>query len=451
MNWLKDLLIWIDKKENPNPSSFWMWVYILSFTLPLFFAGLLLGFLPLIDHLTVMNADSAKSVLTTIIQSQVSIIAIVISISLVAIELSITKYGKEVFEIFKQHPAIWLLLLSYILSIVLNTTLLLSIIRMGDEIIDDNFKVASIYYSTGLFFMLLIVLIPHFRVTMNQLHTDRIFLSLIENIRVSNLKPQDDPFQAIFSIIYSAIEKNDFQTMSEFVYGSKNKYIEIMNADLPHRDKKYISFRFFDDLKRTTLLLLEKNEQKFVYEILLRIKDICNNALENKELISFHDGIKSIGDIGGNSLYLNYKQNAYDSLVSLKDYYDKSKANTFFKSHLIIFSESLRDIGVIALSKKDFGFAGLIFLQIKEIILENVEFNEKISINAIFLYGQLVNKSVEVGYQQFYDEAITFLTEINTYATENKQDSLSFMSRSELDRIKAIKDYISKGGSEVTG
>jgi uncharacterized Zn finger protein len=83
--------------------------------------------------------------------------------------------------------------------------------------------------------------------------------------------------------------------------------------------------------------------------------------------------------------------------------------------------------------------------------LENVEFNEKISINAIFLYGQLVNKSVEVGYQQFYDEAITFLTEINTYATENKQDSLSFMSRSELDRIKAIKDYISKGGSEVTG
>jgi uncharacterized membrane protein len=185
-----------------------------------------------------MNADSAKSVLTTIIQSQVSIIAIVISISLVAIELSITKYGKEVFEIFKQHPAIWLLLLSYILSIVLNTTLLLSIIRMGDEIIDDNFKVASIYYSTGLFFMLLIVLIPHFRVTMNQLHTDRIFLSLIENIRVSNLKPQDDPFQAIFSIIYSAIEKNDFQTMSEFVYGSKNKYIEIMNADLPQRDKK---------------------------------------------------------------------------------------------------------------------------------------------------------------------------------------------------------------------
>ena len=438
---LKDLLTTIDTTENSDPPRFWMWVYIISFILPLIVAGVLLVGLPHIGLVAEINADSAKSTLSTIIQSQVSIIAIVIAISLVAIELSITKYGKEVFEIFKQHPAMWLLLVSYILSILLNTVLLLSIFQTTDGIITAEIKVFSIYYSISLFFMLVIILLPHFRTTMNQLHTDRVFLGLIEHIKVSNLKPQDDPFQAIFSIIYSAIEKNDFQTMSDLMTGCKNKYIEIMNAESRSLNKQYISFRFFDDIQRTTFIPLAKNETKFVFEILTRTKEICDNSLERNERISFNDGIQIMGKIGANSLNLTYKQNAYDSLSALTEYYDKSKTNTFFKPHLSVFSKSLYDIGVIAISKNDRGFAGHIFLQLKRIISDNAESNEPVAINAIFQYCQLVNKSVEAGIQQFYNEGLTFLTEINSGATEREQRNLIFISKSELDSIKAIKDY----------
>jgi len=444
MNWLKNFLTWIDKKENHDPSNFWMWGYILSFTLPLFFAAALFFGLPLINHLAEINADSAKNALSTILQCQVSIIAIVIAISLVALELSITKYGKEVFEIFTHHPAMWLLLLSYILSIILNTALLLSIIQPGNENITDGFKVFSIYYTTFLFFMLLFVLIPHFRVTMNQLHSDRIFLNLIDRIKVSDLKPRDDPFQAIFSIIYSAIEKNDFQTMSDLISGCKNKYVEIMNSASPSLDKPNISFRFFEDLQRATSMLLTKNEAKFVFEILTRIREICDNSLENNESVSFNDSIKFIGEIGAKSLNLDYKQSTINSIFALTEYYDKSKTNDFFTSHQEIFSKSFYNIGVAAFIKKDFGLGGIIIETIKRIIKDNIESNEYVSINAISLYCQLIDKSVEVGTQQFYNEGVTFLTEKNHHAKNNRKDNISTMIEYELESIKAINLYYSE-------
>jgi len=444
INFIRALLTKIDTTEDLDPPRFWMWIYIASFILPLIFAAGLMWLLPQVGLLVEINAESAKSTLSTIIQSQVSIIAIVIAISLVAIELSITKYGKEVFEIFKQHPAMWLLLVSYTLSIILNTTLLLSIFQTGNETITAEIKVFSLYYSTFLFFMLVIVLLPHFRATMNQLHTDKVFLGLIDHVKISDLKPHDDPFQAIFLIVYSAIEKNDFQTMSILISASQRKYIEIINAGSPALNKQFISFRFFDDLKRVTITLLGKTERRFVFEIFTVIRGICDNSLEKREILSYAYAINFVGDIGANAVKWEYQQTANDSFSLLVEYYEKTKGISNFKTFLSVFSQSFSNIGEEAILKNNFGLGGTIILQFKTIILDNIDSNEYVPVNAIMLYGQLINKCVKQGNQQFYDEAIPFLEQINAIATERNLDKIVFMSKHELEEIKAVREYYTR-------
>ena len=397
--------------------------------------------LPLTGRVLEINAETAKSGLSTIIQSQVSIIAIVISISLVVFELSITKYGKELFEIFKRHPALWYLLFSYISSIILNSCILFSIIEDGQIEISSLFKVCLIYYSVCLFFMLLLVLIPHFLATMNQLHTERVFSNLLEHINIQKLTSLDNPFQVIFPHIYSSIEKNDFPTMITLISRIKTKYFEIMNYESPSLNKKYISSRFFDDIIRAIVLLFEKNEIRSIIDIFGIIKEICDESLEHNISLSFTHAVHSFGEIGVKAVIFQNKLISSECMLILFEYYQKAKVHNIFGSDLSFFSQSFYDIGDAALSQKDFLFASHFFDQIKKIIKDNIEINEYVVNNAIFLYGQLINKSVKEGNQQFFNESITFLEEINTIALAKNFKGIAFISESELNSIKAIKEY----------
>jgi uncharacterized membrane protein len=68
--------------------------------------------------------DSARFVLTALIQSEATIIALVITLSLIVIQLTASSYSTRVIDIFKESPAIWVVLGSYILAIVYSLTVL---------------------------------------------------------------------------------------------------------------------------------------------------------------------------------------------------------------------------------------------------------------------------------------------------------------------------------------
>ncbi|MFQ6119549.1 MAG: hypothetical protein ACE5KE_06660, partial [Methanosarcinales archaeon] len=79
------------------------WFYILIF----------IGINPSYCDLT-----NIRYMLSALIQSEAAIIAIVITLSLVAVQLTASSYSSRVMVIFRDSPDLWFLMFSYIGSII---------------------------------------------------------------------------------------------------------------------------------------------------------------------------------------------------------------------------------------------------------------------------------------------------------------------------------------------
>ena len=64
-------------------------------------------------NLSHTDVDSARYMLSALIQSEAAIIAIVVTMSLVAVQLAASSYSVRVVDIFRKKPDLWLLLLTY--------------------------------------------------------------------------------------------------------------------------------------------------------------------------------------------------------------------------------------------------------------------------------------------------------------------------------------------------
>ena len=63
------------------------------------------------------DADSARYMLSALVQSQAAIVAIVITLTLIAVQLTASAYSPRVIDIFKKNPDMWILLGCYGVSI----------------------------------------------------------------------------------------------------------------------------------------------------------------------------------------------------------------------------------------------------------------------------------------------------------------------------------------------
>jgi uncharacterized membrane protein len=63
------------------------------------------------------DADSARYMLSALVQSQAAIVAIVITLTLIAVQLTASVYSPRVIDIFKRNPDMWILLGCYGVSI----------------------------------------------------------------------------------------------------------------------------------------------------------------------------------------------------------------------------------------------------------------------------------------------------------------------------------------------
>ena len=59
------------------------------------------------------DVDSARYMLSALVQSEAAIIAIVVTLSLVGVQLAAQSYSVRVVEVFRKTPDLWILLLIY--------------------------------------------------------------------------------------------------------------------------------------------------------------------------------------------------------------------------------------------------------------------------------------------------------------------------------------------------
>ena len=262
-----------------------------------------------------ITEESARSFISTSNQIQATILAIVISLTLLAVEMTASKYSPRVTEIFKKNATLWFFLYSYILSIIIGSVVL-TLIDSPNSLIPTTLGtlfvlVLGIYLS--------LMLIPYVFNTLDSLNAERIVKNLADLIGIETVSPQVDPFQSVFDVIYGAIGINDFTTMSTGLICVEERFKELIVSGPANWRDDYIIFRFFDDMKRCGFLLIEKKEDKYAFEIITRLKIINEWAFKEQKTLVLHRSCPTIEEIAIKACEYGMVSVIDHSLTTLKE------------------------------------------------------------------------------------------------------------------------------------
>jgi hypothetical protein len=188
------------------------------------------------------DADSARYMLSALVQSQAAIVAIVITLTLIAVQLTASAYSPRVIDIFKRNPDMWLLLGCYGVSIFYGFIVLKLVEGVEGEAVSQSaiwslgFVSISFEFCVSLAYWLgaftFVALFPYMRNIIGLLKSETIIKRLaIEITRDKILNSKEDPIQPIVDIIHGSTMKYDLETTRVGLKGVTNGAIEGINSD----------------------------------------------------------------------------------------------------------------------------------------------------------------------------------------------------------------------------
>lgn len=242
------------------------------------------------------DEENARYLISSLIQSEAAIIAIVITLSLVAIQQTSSTYSTRVIDIFtnpKRNPYFFLLILSYILCIVFSTFLL--------KVINKSHTVeTSIWFAIFSFVFLLFFLIPYILKTLSMLRPTTLITLLSKNILLKSIKsaieleksnnidlkgkitPINDTIQPIIDVVQGSMKSYDYETVR---YGLRNiteKTIKILKEENDDTSKDEISNRIIDHIKSIGIFANKQEMDRSVNDVVSSFQSIFDYLIEDE-------------------------------------------------------------------------------------------------------------------------------------------------------------------------
>lgn len=425
------LLELIDNYEHSSPLGFWILIYflvivlsgILSFVIPFSLkatTGIIISF----------DLDSARYILSSIIQSQAAIISIVVSLTLIAVQFTAQSYSTRVIEVFKKDPALWAMLGMYSFSIFFNTILLSTITK--ENTINPEDQVYLFNFSIFLFIGLLITLIPHIRVTMNHLNGRVILKKLLTEITIENFKEGNDIFQPVFEFIYSTINKNDYGIMNESISSVCEKYKNLILECKDEKIKNKISFYIFDDLKRCGFILTNKEEEPPTVQISSAIISLYNFGFEKKEQIILESAIDTLTDLAEKGLSKKFGFVISNIFTFFEINYPKCLS---ILNNKTIFPMSLKKIAIKALYSNEDNYAKFPIIQLRKYIDKNISTDEDFVNSSIEALTKITKAAIIMGKDGFRDSTIKKVYSTLMFADEHDMKDIKDFAILEITQL----------------
>jgi len=231
--------------------------------------------------------DNERYLLSALVQSLAAVIALVITLSLVAVQLAAQSYSARVIDVYKQNPDMWILLGIYITTIFYGLGLI-KIIGLG---VLSNYIEGAIFAAYFMGFFAFVCLVPYMWKTLELLKPSTVIKLLVKNItnksiliflKNSDEITENDPIQPIIDIINAALERSDYETM-------RNCFSAITAS----------TYNLFSNLDESKI-----EEIEILQHIILHIENISMHAvtIHNEEMLDII--IKSLKNIGNNSIQL---------------------------------------------------------------------------------------------------------------------------------------------------
>lgn len=281
----------------------------------LYFTPEIVHFLPWIGSLNTYPVN-AQCLITTLIQSEAAIIAIVITLSLVAVQYSSSTYSPKMIEIFRKKPDLWLILSFYIVLIVYGLFVLKTIDFLNNSnpisSLDENHLLRLLVGSILAFFYLAI----YTRCILKFLEPLSIVKWIILEINPHEIQKAisggssyygiDGPIQRFTDVLTISIGRHDTSTVLSGVIAFGNSFRYKINHNYFSKDEirsiQELLLYHYDKLVYSCIL--SGGYESFIV-IKVQIGQIARYAIENKDAQLFSDILSSLRGFTNETISLN--------------------------------------------------------------------------------------------------------------------------------------------------
>ena len=275
------------------------------------------------------DANSARYMLSALVQSQAAIVAIVVSLTLIAVQLTSSAYSPRVIRIFRDNHDMWILLILYGISIFYGLFALKIIRGVSDssQIVFLNPSLEAyitVVYALGISsFAILFLYLWNIMALLDPaniinrlskyISRDKLlkYLESVKTEEETRTSRLEDPIQPIMDIVHGSIMKYDIATTRVGLKAVTERVIEIIDSD----GEKEISERFCNHLERVGRLAISRDEEESVVVVIKNLENFAKAAVEKKVGIATAQAAESIRMVGitaaGNKLEDATRQAAF--------------------------------------------------------------------------------------------------------------------------------------------
>ena len=293
-----------------------IFVYVFLLLLAIFVGAVLFAHFNLFHT----DVDSARYMLSALVQSQAAIVAIVVSLTLIAVQLTASSYSPRVIDIFKKNPDMWILLGCYGVSIFYGFIVLKLVEGAEGEFVSQSAiwalgsvsisfeSYVSLAYWLGAFTF--VVLFPYMLNIINLLKPQNIIKRLSEEITRDKIlkyielaktskgvetRTVDDPVQPIVDIIRGSLMRYDLETTRDGLKGIAERAIKIIDSDEKGEE---ISIHFCDHLQRVGRLAASRDDEESIAEVIENLEKIGKSTAGKRLEDATLRVAKSLGVVG---------------------------------------------------------------------------------------------------------------------------------------------------------
>ncbi len=386
--------------------------------------------------------DNERYLISALVQSLAATIALVVSLSLIAIQFAAESHSSRIIEFYKRNPDMWILISIYIVVIFYGLALL-KVIDIG--VVGINMEIA-IYFAYFLGFFAFICLIPYIWSTLNLLKISTAIKWLEKDITKENvleaLKDSDDiiekdPVQPIIDIMNSALERNDYETVRNGLKVIKKNIIVILENPLEENEEKEIINYIIQHIAEFGIYGANKKKEIFVRDIIISLHEIGVKAIENKRKVSFSKVATAIGEVGKRAAK-NELEITFDVVTKLTDLTKEAIQKQEFESSAQTAVKGLKNISITAAENKLGKTVLNVVKRLEELWTQAIERNLKIFPGEVAVtLGYIGIKAIKEGFPTVASEAVSILKNKGTVSLEQEGDLTTSWTMEALGNIGA--------------
>ena len=244
------------------------------------------------------DIDSARYMLSALVQGEAAIVALVVTLSLVAVQLAAQSYSARVIEVFRKAPDLWILMAIYGVAIFYGLGVLKLIETVNPQLCTEEYicfsnleSYISFAYYFGIFAFM--ALVPYIWKTLDMLKPSTVIKTLTKEITKENILSaigeeleefdEKDPILPIIDIVRRSIQNHDYETARDGLRAIKDRAnIILKNSSLQTKDEKKnrvgeeirMSIRIFVHLTRIGRLAARLEDEDCAWEVIDTVYNI---------------------------------------------------------------------------------------------------------------------------------------------------------------------------------